>query len=53
MTTISKEDILPQINEDDEEVNMVMVNNKKIKMRSPKQSVQYNAHLKTQPIQEK
>ena len=55
-STLSKEDILPQINEDEEEVNMVMVNNKKIKMKSPqskKQAINYSTHIKTEPSHQK
>jgi hypothetical protein len=51
-TTISKEDILPQINEDEEDYNVVTVNNKKKKMRLP-QPAPYLNHMRTEPTQER
>ncbi len=48
MATISRDDILPQINEDEEEINVVMVNNKKVKLKSPPRKP-YQINMRTEP----
>lgn len=48
MATISRDDILPQINEDEEEINVVMINNKKVKLKSPPRKP-YQINMRTEP----